>query len=296
MVRLIYGDHTSLLHLHKRSMIAEASMKGKIVLVDPSESEVESLFSPWSDPEPSLIVWNKVIPKKVDPSWIDPSVDILVVLEGELKKGNPWAEYKKTEFKAPKAWEEESDAAEQFRKMLERQGRKIDYKLAKAVVGVAGSDMGLLAFEAMKLVYVSEQEVGVSHIRAVTSKLAAPDGDALVSYILRREAKNVVSIMDRLEQNSSSDPTMGITLGILQPRFLQWWYALRAGSVDAAAEVLGIHKWVVENKVWPQATLMGEKRVGMLLKAVGDAHRSVNQGTRSWNVLKFGILEAIAIE
>lgn len=296
MVRLIYGDHSSLIALQRRQLIAEAVSKGKSILTDPSEEEINTLFSGFFPPEPTLIVLGEEVPSKWPDFWTsDANVDFLILVP-KIKKFS-WMDRvtKQNEIKAPKPWEEEDAATIFVHKTLTLNRRIIPDDIARAIVTAVGTDYGILSFEIWKILMASSEgeTLSIDTIKQVVSPSGSPDGEKIISAIARRNPKSLVLTMDKIEKNSSSDPTMMITLAFLQPTFIRWHFCQRAGSADAAASALSMNKWVVENKIYPLATLVGSARTGNLIKAVAAAHAAVSEGKRAWDILKFGILNSM---
>jgi len=57
-----------------------------------------------------------------------------------------------------------------------------------------------------------------------------------------------------------------------------------------------MNRWVVENKIWPMATLIGEEKCKKLIKAVAASHTAVARGSKnSWTILKVGILNSLSL-
>ena len=302
-IRILTGSHESLIRLHMKSEISRAAESGKTVFVDPTEIQGGSLF--FEDTTESLYVftdsggfpdvfWKTLQDQSGEDSY-------LLVHFGTMKKSHIWSEIsgvKPEIMEAPKSYEADSKAVDFLRMLSKANQRILSDNLAHLIVEHAGNDFGILAWEWWKMMLVTApgQAVTLTDIRGAIASFQSPEGDKLINAIVLRDAADIVRIMDRIESASTSDPTMTITLSVLQPTFLRWFVCLRVPKASLPS-VLGGNPWFVENKILPLATKVGEGRLKPLIKAISDAHIAVSEGARDpWVVLKSGILQAIRIQ
>lgn len=302
-IRLLTGSHESLIRLHMKSEISRAAESGKTVFVDPAEIQGDSLF--FEDTSESLYVFTD--PGKFpDGFWKNlrnqsSGDSYLLVHFGTMKKSHIWSEIpgvKPEIMEAPKSYEADSKAVDFLRMLSKANQRILSDNLAHLIVEHAGNDFGVLAWEWWKLMLITSagQAVSLPDIRGAIASFQSPEGDKLVNAIALGDTADIVRIMDRIESGSTSDPTMAITLSVLQPTFLRWFVCLRVPK-NSLASVLGGNPWFVENKILPLATKVGEGRLKALIKAISDAHIAVSEGARDpWVVLKSGILRAIRVQ
>lgn len=177
-------------------------------------------------------------------------------------------------------------------------GKVLKEPLARAIVKRAGTDLGVLSFEAWKLsILESEQEVSVDTVRGSVSTLAKVEIKALIDAITTRQVKKVVRVMGRMRETWTSDPTMAIC-GMLTPVLLRWAKALSFEKMDippkGAAEIMGTNAWYWENIVLAEARKIGFRRIRKMIGTIAKTQKATRFGQLSpWIILETGFISAL---
>ena len=177
-------------------------------------------------------------------------------------------------------------------------GKVIDEALSKAVVRRAGTDLGVLSFEAWKISMLeTESKVSIDTVRDTVSTLSRVEIDSLINAITTRNPGKVLKTLERMKSTWSSDPTMAIC-GMLTPVLLKWAKALSFEQMDispkGAAEIMKVNAWYWENIVLVEARKIGLGRVEKMVNVISETQKAVRSGQLSpWILLETGFVSAL---
>lgn len=177
-------------------------------------------------------------------------------------------------------------------------GKFLPEDLATAVVRRAGTDLGVLSFEAWKLSMLEpEQKVSVDTVRGAVSTLAKVEIKSLIDAITTRNPAKVIRVMDRMRETWNSDPTMAIC-GLLTPVLFRWAKALAFEQMEippkGAAEIMGANAWYWENIILGEARKIGIRRIRKMIFTLAETQKAVRSGQLSpWIILETGFVSAL---
>lgn len=254
-------------------------------------------------------------PHKLDMEWIldllqNPNPDLAVILHvsGTLAKNTRL--YKQVypalkskglalQLDQPPQYKLEEYAVNFLQsEMTSRHHKFLDERLARSIVSRAGTDLGVLSFEAWKLSLLETEEiVSVDSVRGSVSTLARVEIGDLIESLTYNDVSKVMKVLLRMKQTWSSDPTMAIC-GMLTPTMFRWAKALSLeGSgipPSEAAEILSVNPWFWEHVVLPDARKLGISKIRNLLELISEIQFSVRNGTLSpWILLETGLIRIV---
>ena len=221
----------------------------------------------------------------------NPDVALLLHIEGSPRGNTKFGKLVKKlkklrkDFPSPKQWDAEGVAAQFFVDEIERLGKEVPLNLAAALVTRVGADLGVLAFEALKIATLADVEgcekVTAQHIKEGMAEIA----DAAVSPILdalkKRSAPGMARGLTRYRKNAKGDPTIGICR-LLGDLALKWFCAkdLKERGVPAkdAAARMGANLWYYENKLLPECLRWNRLDLIRLVRALAEGERALLSG------------------
>lgn len=189
------------------------------------------------------------------------------------------------EFKAPKDWDADEDAVGFCLEEAQRLGKTLPQQLAKALVALSGSDLGLLSFELLKLSTLADArgttEITAEFIKAIKADIAEAQVFPVVRALEGRDVKRLLRSLAQVRKLSKDDPTMWVCR-IVGSSAMRWLAVacLDAQGVqpEAAARQLDMNKWYYRNKVLPPARRWGKADVVRLVRALAESERAVLDG------------------
>lgn len=283
---------------------------------DPSQvSEMESVTGVSLFGAPAKVLAVVSNPHKLDIDWVEdlsenPKEDFSAILhvKGTLAKSTRL--YKKVGASLKKrglvltldqpAKHKIEDYAISFlqNELATEHGKRIEESLAKAIVRRAGSDLGVLSFEAWKLAQLEETDkVSIETVRGAVSTLAKVEINSLIDAIKTRKAERVLKVMERMRETWNTDPTMAIC-GMLTPVLFRWAKALAFQKMDippnGAAEIMGANPWYWENIVLSEARKIGFRRIRKMISTISETQKATRSGRLSpWIILETGFISAL---
>jgi DNA polymerase III delta subunit len=235
-----------------------------------------------------------------------PVTTLLLHIEGNLDKRTKFGKFVKQlsafhkAFPLPKEWKAPEVAVEFLLEEAERHGKTIRPALARALVGFVGYDLGMLSFEVDKMACLADAKgssiIDAEEIRGAMAPIGAASVSPLLNALSARNRKQLLRSMDRVRRTSKDDPTMRVC-GLLSYHVLNWMKAayLEALPPAAAAEELGLNKWLFETKILPPAKLWGQSGTVILARGIARAQRAVLSGAvNPWLWLKVQLVHAVS--
>jgi DNA polymerase III delta subunit len=188
-------------------------------------------------------------------------------------------------FVTPVSWKAEGVAAEFCVEEAKRHGKTLGSQIAKALVSVIGTDLGVLHYEILKAATLATADgagsIEVRHIRGSKAPLAEAEIAPVIRALEAVDLSRVLKALDRVKVTSKTDPTIK-TCRFIAASTTKW---VAAANLDAigypakeAADTLGMNPWFYENKVLPPAVRWGVPKLARLLRAVAASERSVKLG------------------
>ena len=177
----------------------------------------------------------------------------------------------------------------------------LDPKLAQALVGAVGTDLGTIAFELSKMAALARHEgskaITVPYVKSLLRPSSEIDMQPLRDAMMARDRKRVASALDRIRRTAPSDPVMLLLRGRGAPGdlALKWLRAAvlleQGASADEIAARTGTPEWATKRDVIPAARRWGASRLRDLVKRFARADRGVLRGDPSpWVSLESALL------
>lgn len=215
---------------------------------------------------------------------------------GKAVKG-VWSSVHKN-FPEPSDWQASKVAVEFVQAEALRLGLVFPVPLATVLVERSGTDLGVLAFEVMKIGVLANlagvKEIDVGHVKGGMAPIAEASAFPIADALQGRNAKKLLKAMVTLRRTSRDDPTMRVSR-LLASSITKWLQAsyLTDMPAKAVAEELGVHPWVYESKIAPAVQRWGLSGTVALLSDLAAAERAVLSGAQDpWVVLTTRLLVA----
>lgn len=203
-------------------------------------------------------------------------------------------------FPAPKPWEMKDYALKFFRGEVTRLGKTIPEPLAEVVLRAAGTDLGLLSFEALKLSKLLDSKgtdtVQPSDLAGLVSNFGAEDWDALKAYLSSRNSKGVVQSLQTLRGGAGGDSVVK-ALYILQRTIEQWLFGsalLKSGADSAEASArMQMKEYTFQKSVVPATRQWTTQELTTLYRSVVAVEGGVRRGhLNPWVALESALVSA----
>lgn len=204
------------------------------------------------------------------------------------------------DFPAPKPWEQNEHALKFFTGELKRLGKSVDEPLAEAVVRQAGTDLGLLSFEALKISTLLDREgrpeVQQPDLVGLISNFGSDDWNALKDALGTKNAPKVVRTLVDL-RNGPSGGAVAKATSVLLNTVEQWLHAaaLLESGVDEemAASRLNMKLFPFKQNVQPHAKRWGRRSLDALYRGVVEVDGGIRRGhLNPWVELESVLLTA----
>lgn len=288
----------------RKAVLTAARLKRQVVWATTDGEVVDSLTMAVTFGEAMLVVapLKEVEPSTIKEAVANPAPDtcVLLVYDGPLTdSGIPAAaevnESFKVQFLVPKKRKDLHDQAVKFLKneaeaLLDNESA-LDTKLAEAIVKAAGSDIGTLAHEILKIAaYVRAKKQRViepEHVRALLRVSTEVDLEPLRDALRNRNGSKVAQEMDRLRRNADKDPLMLLlrAKGGVADLAMSWYRTAllleRGATPSEIAGRMGVPEWIVDKDLVPAARRWGANRLRDLIENLAIADRGVQLGAPS---------------
>lgn len=241
-------------------------------------------------------------PETVDPQIVlshhesgDNSTVLLLHQKGAIKAKTNLAKIVKSlpprfvaRFEEPKPWEKDDHAAAFCVNEARKLGIRLSEPLARAIVQNAGSDLGVLSWEAHKLVYLlgsrGEVEVRPEHIRKTIASFSELGPKPVVEALEKRDVAAVSRALTNMRRTHAGNPS-GATLlacawiGRSATSWLHVASLLETGyKLGEISPRTGLHEFVLRKTFLPVARRWGKGRLTSLVKSIARVERSVRGG------------------
>jgi DNA polymerase III delta subunit len=238
------------------------------------------------------------------PGWIqkvvahskNPKSDSRIALwmEGNPKKGGAFQYLVEVlpahrKFALPtKFWEVPKDAMTLCIEEAEERGKILPEELAQSLVEIAGTDLGFLSHEVLKLCtlldYEQKEKVTPQDLSGTIAQIGASSVGPLVDAVGAASIRKVSNQLRWIEKTHAGDPTIKVCR-FLAPTVLKWYTTSilheRGISPSEAASEMGAHKWYHKTKLLPVARRWGAGRLWELLGILAASERDVLKGRAS---------------
>ena len=221
----------------------------------------------------------------------NPDVVLLLHVDGtprgNTKFGKWVAKHKEfhKSFPLPKTWEIDEVATKFFMAEVKRLGKVVSGDLAAALVNRVGADLGILAFEAQKIVILADLDnseiVTAPHVKAGMAEIAEAAVAPIMKALQKRNEAGLARAMTRFRRNCKDDPTIGVA-GLLRKMILGWLCAadLNERGVPAkdAAARMGLNAWYYETKILGHSLNWSRADLIQLVRVLAHGERAVLAG------------------
>lgn len=203
-------------------------------------------------------------------------------------------------FTAPTDFKAEGEAAVFLVNEMKAHGYALSADMAQAMVARAGTDYGVLAFEALKLSALAKANAAEEITPQMVSQTLAALGDAtaiqFIDALRTRNPKQIARILSRIRRmapngSGAVKEMVGRTLTTLMLVLQAADFHERGKDSKEAAVIVGQNPWYYDNKIVPFAKTWGRQRLSELVKHFCVCDRSVLFGVVDpWIAFEIGIL------
>jgi DNA polymerase III delta subunit len=258
-------------------------------------------------------------PETIDPKVVlhhhehgDGSVCILLYAEGAIKAKSNLAKVAAelppklvARFEKPKPWEEVEAARSFCVAEAARKNMIMPHPIAGALVQNAGTDLGVLSFEIMKLELLLQPrgggEISVNDLRSVIAAFTELGPKPVIEALETRDTRAAGVALANMRRTHAGDLT-GATMqlcaftGHAATSWLHVASLLKTGSSpEEISSRVGQHVFVLRKTSIPAAKRWGEGRLISLLKSVARVQRAVKGGhIHPWVELEAALFRALA--
>jgi len=183
---------------------------------------------------------------------------------------------------------------------LKRLGKSMADPLAEAVIRQAGTDLGLLSFEALKIATLLDREgrpeAVAADLSGLISNFGSDDWNALKEALGAKNATRVVRTLGNLRNGPSGGAVTRAT-AVLLGTVEQWLHAaalLESGlDEESAAARLNMKLFPFKQNVQPPAKRWGRRSLDSLYRGVVEVDGGVRRGhLNPWVELESVLLSA----
>jgi len=221
----------------------------------------------------------------------DDFVILLLHYEGDPKEGTKFSKLLASLGSAhhkfstsAKSWEQETAAESFCVSEAKMHGLKLDKALAQSLVEYAGTDIGVLSFEILKIATLAKAD-GLSEITkpVVRACIADVAGDGIQLVVKALEARSARLLVRALKKVTLThkDP-MILLCRTVESRAYTWLPIAKARedglTTKQAAEASGANVWQYMNKLAPQAARWGTKDILQLIQVMATSERCLVRG------------------
>lgn len=215
-------------------------------------------------------------------------------LAGQIAAVLPKAHHKIT---ATSPWWEEKGVAVKFlMSELRERGKSISEDIAEQVVRKAGTDLGLLSFEAQKysmcLDVDGRTEVTLQDVASLMASLGGEDWEVFKTALAARNPKLLCRAWNDIRNGPGGD-ALPKAVGTITATLLKWTHAAalheKGVGPDEAAERAGMHPYPYKSFILPAAIRWGRLPLERLLRSVTTI------GVRKGHINPWVALESILV-
>jgi len=179
-------------------------------------------------------------------------------------------------------------------------GKTLNPDLAGALVGRAGSDLGILAFEVQKISLLAgdAKVITSTHIKGGMSEVAEAAVGPILDALASRNPKRLSRALAKVRETHHQDPTIHICR-FLGPTVVRWMQVSYLDNMPprAAASEIGMNLWYFENKILPASKRWGQRGTVQLIADLAHSERAVLSGAlNGWVVLTSRLLASCSAD
>jgi DNA polymerase III delta subunit len=208
-------------------------------------------------------------------------------------------------FEKPKPWEEVAHAASFSVTEAQRKGVQLAPQLAEALVQHVGTDLGMLAFEILKLRELLNaegvSEVTAPHLRSTVAAFSEIGPKPVVDALEARDVKALGQALANMRRTHAGDVGGAVlrTVAFVGHSATTWLHvaalARNGSSVEEIAEKLGQHHFLVRKTSLPAARRWGEGALTRLLKSLVRVSNAVKGGhLNPWVELECALFRSLS--
>jgi len=206
---------------------------------------------------------------------------------------------------APKPWKEQEHAAEFLLQEMKQHGKTLSPKIAEALVGRVGTDLGVLAFEALKASkYVDAEQTGrtevvAADVRETMARMGDDDWSPLIEAVSLADVRRISAAMVEIRNGPLYARGAIVACAVLSGSVIRWLRAAAIVSTGAspkeAAERLGLRgrnpEWTFNNQYLGPIKRWGVSHLRSLLREVMRSERTAKNGAIDpWIGLETGLI------
>jgi len=189
-------------------------------------------------------------------------------------------------YPAPaKAWQAEELAVKFCVEEAQRNGKTLETNHAGVIVERAGTDLGVLSFEILKMSMLAEAEGSTVLTAQIIGGGLAPLIEAslkpLTDALAAKNKIKLCKILGRIRKTTKGDPTIQVCRW-LGKSALDWLMAInlrdKGVSAEEAAEQLSLNVYFYKNQILPKVRTWTLFEATQLVKALADSERAVLNG------------------
>lgn len=281
--------------------------KRRIEWVSGETAELDTLMAStvFFDDEKLLIIISE--PDKLDPEKVlahsqsgDTQAVWVLNYDGTLRKNSKLFKLLQKHsilhmtYSEPEPWKAEGWAVKFLVKEAKAHKKVLPEPLAKAMIRICGTDLGLLSFEMLKLnAYLNalgETEIKPEHVRGTLAVLTEASLFPLVDAVSQANEAAVLKQLANIERTHNGDPTMRVC-AMLASSITSWLHAageLKSGmGAEEAARSVGTSVARMRRSMMPAVSQWGESGLIDLMKVVTGVERAVKTGRANpWMLLQ----------
>jgi len=214
---------------------------------------------------------------------------VVVEVDGDPTPKSPLGKRKEkirwVSIPSPKPWEKKAAAVDFVREEAMRLYLILPDTMAVALVSVAGTDLGVLAFELDKLSMYSKEhgqpEITAKILNQTLGGFVEVGIDDLVVSVGQRNGKSILESLALVERTHGvTTSTLLKVLGALIYHARIWicCKTLCNGDPGPLGERLGLHPFVLKKQHFPHAVKWTEKDLLALIAGLSRVGRAIRQG------------------
>lgn len=240
----------------------------------------------------------------------DSSVAIVLYAPGSIKEKSKLGEVAKAlpknlvaRFEGPKPWEREEWAAQFVVRWVTEKGLRISPGLAKSLVGIVGTDLGILEFEVEKAVIWSrvqgEKSVTAKTLKGTVGVQADTALLPLVDALANKDLAQTIRYLNLVKSSVKDVPGRTLrTLGWLNPAVIKWLQVrscLDSGeTIPSTSARTGLKEFHLKKKLLPAARKWKVSELKKLLADFSHIERGVRSGwIDPWTSLESAIFRSL---
>lgn len=287
----------------------QSYLKGQpfVSYIEGSSPGLEDLLNPGgfftSQPDMKVVTSPEKVPLEVWKNRLNWEAPVVLYHDGEIRSNTKFHKFATslgsdwTNFKKPSTWDEEGYATKFCVEEAKQLGKNLTLKLAGSLVKAAGTDLGRLSKELLKVSHLTgNPDLTVDHLKLSLCPNYEQSVFPTVNAVSLRDHKLFLKESTRLGKHSK-DPTMWLC-AVLGKQLLLWLQVEHMASKKTPTEqitaVVGVHAYRLEKEVVPAIKRWKKEGIRNLIRTIANTERSVKDGyPESWNLLQAELMTLI---